>query len=612
MINRKLKTRTTTTLVVKCSTLLILVLSGISNTFSEPEQRQKNTSRGAVTSEPGKLVRNDSGTAEGPFEPSFESLEKFEVPEWFRDAKFGLWAHWGPQSMTVAGDWFAQGMYAWPEDKTHNIPESEFLAPNGRYIDLTTKKYGHPSQVGYTKIIDMWTAEKFTQEYANELMQLYKRAGGKYFMALVNHHDNFDNWDSKHHRWNAVNKGPKKNIVRIWENAAKQAELKFGLSSHLWRSFDIRGRPDGDPKWDDVWTEYAPQWEDSIRRMRRNGETWPGTDSWFGIAHQSDPRPGPFQGIPYDGADPENWDLFHDYENPEEYDWANRWYKRMVDVIDQHRPDLFYLDSQGFQFWEQENGRKVFSHFFNQGLQKYDGKQEVVLQLKAHFDPEKDMKGMAIVDEEGSVLNQILQEPWQTDISLADWWWTGEHGKVRSSNWVVDILVDIVSKNGNLLLNVPNHPDGHISGEAVAVLEDVGDWMDINGEGIFATRPWKVFGEGPMYDAALSGKPAMVKRVDEMGNVLKYTKRKIGKEDIRFTQSKDGKTIYAFFMGWPGDGARVSIKSLAQNTDMDKLQSVSLLGSEKLHWKKSKQGLVIELPDRAPFQEAICIKITYR
>lgn len=558
------------------------------------------------------LVLNESGTAKGLFEPTFESLEKFECPDWFRDAKFGLWAHWGAQSMTVAGDWMAQGMYAWPEDKENNIPESKFLAPNGRYIDLTTEKYGHPSQVGYTKIIDMWKAEKFTQEYANELMQLYKRAGGKYFMALVNHHDNFDNWDSKHHRWNAVNKGPKKNIVGIWEKAAKNADLKFGLTSHLWRSFDIRGRPDGDPKWDDVWTSYAPQWEDAIRRIRRNGEKWPGTDSWFGIAHQSDPRPGPYQGIPFDGADPKNWDLFHNYDDPEEYNWADRWYKRMVDVIDQHRPDLFYLDSQGFQFWEQENGREVFAHFFNQGLQKYDGKQEVVLQLKAHFDPKKDMKGMAIVDEEGSVLNHILPEPWQTDISLGGWWWSGENGNERNSNWVIDILVDIVSKNGNLLLNVPNHPDGHISQKAMIALTNVGDWMEVNGEGIYATRPWNIFGEGPMYDAALAGKPAMIKEVDDMGNVLKWTKRKIGAEDIRFTRSKDGKTIYAFLMGWPGDGVKITIKSLAKYSDISKIKSVELLGADKLNWNKTIDGVEVELPKYAPFEEAVCIKLKYK
>lgn len=557
---------------------------------------------------------NKDGTAKGPFEPTFESLEKFECPEWFRDAKFGLWAHWGAQSMTTGGDWYAQTMYSWPEDKANNIPESKYVAPNGRNIDRATEKYGHPSQVGYTKIIDMWKAEKFTQEYANELMQLYKRAGGKYFMALVNHHDNFDNWDSKHHRWNAVNKGPKKNIVGIWEKAAKHADLKFGLSSHLWRSFDLFGRPDGDPKWDDVWASYAgsSNWIERLREKRGNGKKWPGTAAWFGIAHESDPRPGPYQGIPFDGANPENWDLFHDYDNPEEYNWPQKWYDRMVDVIEQHRPDLFYLDSQGFQFWEQENGRKVFSHFFNQGLQKYDGKQEVVLQLKAHFDPKKDMKGMAIADEEGSVLNHILPEPWQTDISLGDWWWSGENGYERNSNWVIDILIDIVSKNGNLLLNIPNHPDGHISQKAITALNNVGDWMEVNGEGIYATRPWNVFGEGPMYDAALSGEPAMIKEVDDMGNVLKWTKRKIGAEDIRFTRSKDGKTIFAFIMGWPGNGAKVSIKTLKQYTDLNNLQSVELLGAKDVNWEISQDELEITMPEQAPFDEAVCVKIMYK
>ncbi|WP_299546854.1 alpha-L-fucosidase [Seonamhaeicola sp.] len=557
------------------------------------------------------LIINELGIAEGPFRPTFKSLEKFECPEWFRDAKFGLWAHWGAQSMTVAGDWMAQGMYAWEEDKENNIPESKFLAPNGRYIDLTSEKYGHPSQVGYTKIIDMWKAEKFTQKYANELLMLYKKAGAKYFMALANHHDNFDNWDSKHHRWNSINKGPKKNIVGIWQKASENAGLKFGLTSHLWRSFDIRGRPDGDSKWDDVWTSYAPQWEDAIRRIRRNGETWPGTDSWFGIAHQSDPRPGPFQGMPYDGADPKNFDLFHDYDNPEEYNWPKRWYNRTIDVIGQHRPDLFYLDHQGFMFWEQEIGRKVFAHFFNQGLQKYDGKQEVVLQLKAHFDPKKDMKGMAILDEEASVLNQILPEPWQTDISLGAWWWSGEDSG-RNSNWVIDILIDIVSKNGNLLLNIPNHPDGHISQKSVETLINVGNWMEVNGEGIYATRPWKVFGEGPMYDAVVSGKPTMVKQADEMGNVLRYTKRKMGAKDIRFTQSKDGKTIYAFLMSWPGNGEKVSISSLKKHLSLEALKSVELLGVGQLAWKKSNGNIIIELPDQAPFKEAVCLKIECR
>ena len=219
--------------------------------------------------------------AEGPFQPTWESLKQYKCPEWFRDAKFGIWAHWGPQAVPMVGDWYARKMY---------------IQGDPVYADHL-KAFGHPSQFGYKDIIPLWKAEKWDPD---RLMALYKKAGARYFVSMGVHHDNFDLWNSKHHRWNAVAMGPQRDVVGDWQKAAKKQGLRFGVSEHLGASF-----------------------------------------TWFQPSHGAD-KTGPKAGVPYDGAHPKYQDLYHPpaakgdtawySTNPE---WHQEWFARIRDLVDQ-------------------------------------------------------------------------------------------------------------------------------------------------------------------------------------------------------------------------------------------------------------------------------------
>jgi alpha-L-fucosidase len=236
-----------------------------------------------------------------PFKPDWVSLTNYQCPEWFRDAKFGIWSHWGPQSVPEGGDWYARNMYV----QGHPA------------YQLHMTKYGHPSKVGYKDVVEKWKAEMFDLAQADQLMQLYKDAGAKYFVSMGVHHDNFDLWNSKFHKWNAVNMGPRKDIVGIWAAAARKQGLRFGVSEHLERSY-----------------------------------------SWFNTNKRSDTN-GPLVGVPYDGNDPKLADFYfppHADEsmtyptNPPEW-WMHQWRDRINDLVDSYHPDLLYTDG-GIPFGE--------------------------------------------------------------------------------------------------------------------------------------------------------------------------------------------------------------------------------------------------------------------
>ncbi len=263
------------------------------------------------------------------FEANMESLRQYECPEWFQDAKFGIWAHWGPQSVPMFGDWYARAMY-----EQHSKGKR-----SGTYA-YHVENYGHPSEFGFKDIIPLWKAEKFDPD---ALMQLYKAAGAKYFVSMGVHHDNFDLWDSKYHRWNAVDMGPKRDIVGAWQKAAKKHGLKFGVSEHLSASYD-----------------------------------------WWQVAHKADVD-GPKAGVPYDGNDPGNWDLYHS-PTDEKRNWvtfngefAALWFARMSDLLDKYKPDLLYSDA-ALPFGHY--GEEMLANYYNADVEKNGGKLEAVYTAK--------------------------------------------------------------------------------------------------------------------------------------------------------------------------------------------------------------------------------------
>jgi alpha-L-fucosidase len=345
--------------------------------------------------------------AEGPYNPADESLNQFTCPEWFRDAKFGIWAHWGPQAVPRQGDWYARRMYI-EKDTAYKYH---------------VKHYGHPSVFGYKDIIPMWKAEKWEPE---KLMELYKKAGATYFVSMGTHHDNFFLWNSSLHEWNAVNMGPKKDVVGIWQQAARKQGLRFGVSEHLGASY-----------------------------------------TWFQAAHLSDTK-GPEEGVPYDGANPEYSGLYHATTQPDDNKWLTNnlifqvaWFERIRELIDNYHPDLLYSDSQ-MPFGDV--GRSLVAHYYNQGV-PVDSKTTQVVYTCKQFSGRK-----WVEDVERGIKDTSSVYPWQTDTSIGDWYYrTGQ--KYKTANEVVQMLVDIVSKNGNLLLNVVQTPEGDLEPDMLQILE---------------------------------------------------------------------------------------------------------------------------------------------
>lgn len=469
--------------------------------------------------------------AEGPFEPTWASLQSFTCPDWFRDAKLGFWAHWGPQAVPMYGDWYARNMYIEGSDQYR----------------FHLRTYGHPSAFGFKDICRLWKAEAFDPE---GLMDLYKRAGARYFVALGVHHDNFDCWDSKYHDWNAVKVGPQKDIVGLWRQAALRQGLRFGVTEHLSRSY-----------------------------------------SWFNVNKFAD-KAGPYAGVPYDGADPahadfyfpEHGDTTYAYPaNPPEW-WKKQYFRRIQDLVTQYEPDLLYTDG-AVPFGDV--GRRLIADFYNRNAAHHGGVSEAIYTLK-HFaegphalNHGEYIDGIGLLDMERGVVPGIREQPWQTDTCIGGWYYD-RRTVYKTAAHVVRMLVDIVSKNGNLLLNFPLRPDGTLDAESRHVVEGIGQWVAVNGEAIYETRPWRVFGEGPTQGG---GGPFNEREVA-------YTA-----EDFRFTRK--GHTVYAFQMAWPADRHAV-ITSMALGTGVQ-VRDARLVGHEAtIAWRQTATGLEIGLPPRAP------------
>jgi len=475
------------------------------------------------------------------FDATRASLEGYRIPEWFRDAKFGIWAHWGPQSAIEAGDWYARNVYVQGTEQYRYHVET----------------YGHPTKVGYKDLVNDWKAARWDPEH---LMSLYKKAGAKYFISMGVHHDNFDLWDSKHTRWNAVKMGPKKDVVGIWRDAARKNGLRFGVSEHLWISY-----------------------------------------KWFAVSHGSD-KTGPLAGVPYDGADPQYADLYHDAncarladhwdwnddDIPES--WKRHYLDRMTDLIDKYQPDLLYTDGH-LPF--EEYGLKMVAHLYNVSAQVHGGQTEAVYTSKTETDC---AVGTCALDHERGVADGIATNPWQTDTCIGQWHYKRGQ-QYKSAKKVIDLLADIVSKNGNLLLNFPLPNSGELDYEEMVVLDGITKWMEVNSEGIYATRPWKIYGEGPSTKVEIKA-----------GNFNEDKQKGFTAEDVRFTAK--GSTLYAFVMGWPEKEAVVRSLGLASPQAPGKIQKVELLGYKgDLQWKQDESCLRVGMPAEKISDAAITLKV---
>ncbi|MGA3179865.1 MAG: alpha-L-fucosidase [Verrucomicrobiota bacterium] len=504
------------------------------------------------------------GVAPGPFQPTWESLSAgYQAPDWFRDAKFGIWAPWGPQCQPEMGDWYAKNMYQF----------------NSADYKFHVQKYGHPSKFGFKDVIHEWKAEQWDPEH---LISLYKRAGAKYFSAMANHHDNFDMYDSRYQPWNSVAYGPKKDIGGGWAKAARAAGLRFAVTCH------------GDRAW-----------------------------SWYQEAQGSDPS-GPLAGVPYDGKmtkadgkglwweglDPQ--DLYAQYHRTGFYSWeqngnppldkafVEKFFNRTIDLIDKYHPDLVYFDDTILPIYPSSDiGLRIAAYLYNTDLAR-NGKVEAVMTGKGL---NAQQRRALLLDVERGVTYGGETLPWQTDTCIGSWHYERsvfDQHKYKTAQQVSQMLVDIVSKNGNLQLSIPLPGRGVPDADELKFLEEFTAWMDINSEGIYATRPWKVYGEGPSVSSQ-----APRGQFGGARDVRPYTA-----EDMRFTMKGD--TLYAFIMVWPGTKSTV-VKRMAANSPQigeRKVADVSLLGhGGKIEWTQDEQGLSVKLPDQPLCASAVTLKI---
>ena len=513
------------------------------------------------TNSPAVIVNTSAEpVAVGKFQPTWESLKQYQVPEWFHDAKFGIWAHWGPQCQPEDGDWYARNMYF----------------PGNSQYKFHTNHYGSPLEFGFKDVIHEWHAQNWNPE---KLMALYQRAGAQYFFALANHHDNFDNWDSKYQPWNSVAVGPKKDLIGGWAAAARKNGMRFGVSVHASHAWS--------------WYEPSQKFDGKLTKADGAGKWWDGLDPQELYAQNHAP-----------GKKLEwHWNASKGSSLPDQA-YCDKFYNRTADLINKYKPDLIYFDDTGLPLWPvSDAGLKIAAHFYNRNNQLHGANDDGVLFGKI-LTPEQQQ--CMVWDIERGQANDIEPYPWQTDTCIGDWHYQRarfEKHSYKSTKTVIQTLCDIVSKNGNLLLNIPVRGDGTIDDDELKVVQGIGDWMAVNRECIFSTRPWKIFGEGP----ASAGAKLTAQGFNE-GKGRPFTA-----EDVRFTQSKDGKTIYAIVLGGPTNG--VSLKSLGKSAKRlaTSIQKIELLGSkEKLKWTQADEALAISQPKNLPNNFAIVFIVSLK
>ncbi|WP_075590444.1 alpha-L-fucosidase [Labilibacter marinus] len=467
------------------------------------------------------------------FEPTWESLQQYECPEWFRDAKFGIYTHWGVYSVPEdESDWYGTYMYTegHPNNKTHK------------------ENYGDPKEFGYKDLVPLFTAPKFD---ADEWADLFVESGARFAGPAGEHADGFSMWDSEVNPWNSVDMGPKRDIVAEMEKAIRKRGLKYVVSLHhswLWGWF---------PTWDEN-TDCSDPANASLYGEKVPVSAWKveGSKGYYTV----DPMPSA--------------------------EFERVWLEKVKEVVDGYNPDLLWFDNR-VQILSEKTRQKMMAYAYNNAA-KND--QEFVLTFKRPDFP----LGTGTVDLERNRMPKIYPDPWLTDNSISKqrWIWHKDL-KCYPTNNLIDDLVDIVSKNGNLLLNVAPHPNGTIPDDQKQRLREMGKWLKLNGEAIYESRPWLIFGEGPTET--------------KTGHLADMKFDGFGDEDIRFT-TRNGQ-LYAIALGWPKSGI-LPIKSLSTTSFNGSIDKIELIGCDSpLTWKRNTTALEIQLPDTKPCEHAFVFKI---
>jgi alpha-L-fucosidase len=509
----------------------------------------------------------------GKFQPTWDSLHQYQCPDWFRNAKFGIWACFGPQNVPEDGDWYARNMYV----------------EGSRQYEYHLAHYGPPSQFGFKDVIHLWKAEHFS---AGKLVALYKKVGAQYFFVMANHHDNFDLYDSKYQPWNSVQLGPHRDIVGEFAQAAREQGLPLGLSvhaAHAWSFYEVAQGADK------TGPLAGVPYDGSLTKADGQGRWWEGLDPQDLYAQNHRPSLNSSNANSIHGQ----WNWGNGASLPDQA-YCDKFYNRTIDLVRKYKPDLLYFDDDTLPLWPvSDAGLKIAADFYNSNMRQHGGKLEAVLFGKMLS---ADEQKCLVRDIERGAANQIESQPWETDTCIGNWHYDRslyDENRYKTAKTVIQMLCDIVSKNGDLLLNIPVRGDGSIDDKEQAVLEGIGAWMDVNKECIFDTRPWKVFGEGPATEgAALSAQ-----------GFNEGKGRPFSAADVRFTTK--GRTLYAIVLGTPQQELRIKSLGTAAQLLAQPIGRITLLGGgEKVRWSQTATDLTIQAPEKSPNGIALVYKIT--
>ena len=522
--------------------------------------------------------------ASGPFEPTWESIEKNYPgePAWLREAKFGIWVHFGPQSAGESGDWYARKLY------------TEGTTAYKNHL----RKYGHPSEVGYKEVLRDWNPTKLDPA---ALTKIYQAAGARFLMIQGVHHDNYDMWNSKYQPWNSVNIGPKRDFIGEWAKACRANGMHYGVTFHheytwWWWQTAFGSDKEGPKK--------GVPYDGNLTLADGKGKWWEGYDPslLYGINLRE------YKGVAEKAATEWSTAPAGIFTNHLEYAkwYATKWALRMMDVVEHYDPDFIYTDGtvQGpFTGNGTGTGLKadamqiVIADYYNRTL-KNRGTVNTFSIVKFR----KRTNGTVNTEEFGVPADIKTDQPWIAEAPVGDWFYAP--GFTYDSGMMIRYIIEAIARDGNAALCISILPDGSLDEGSMKMLKEVGTWMSRNGEAVYGSHAWTIPGEGEQVNGKLKMLP---------GGALnrKHAEFKFNAQDIRFTIGKNG-AFYAFCMNVPAPGAQMKIKSLGTNAKSfnKPIKDVKLLGyNGKLQWKLEADGLAIICPEKMPFATSVVFKI---
>ncbi len=506
---------------------------------------------------------------------TWEELKKqYTFPKWYTEARFGIWVHWGAQTQPLqGGGWYARHMYQ------QNVGREQWGRDAYQYH---CKTYGHPSQIGYKGVLNEWKAEKLDTD---ALVKYFKQIGAKYFVALANHHDHFDNFNSTYHAWNSVNVGPKRDIIKEFELSCNKYDIPYGVSSH-------------DDRFLHWWLPaFGADTSGSYKDIPYDGHmtTEDGKGKWWeGL------NPADLYGLPPAQRTPEYIESV-----------KTNWVLRHTELVTKYDIDMLWFDGYGFPY--KQHGKQVCETYLNH-RRKENGAIDAVIAGKFFNEP------TTVKDIEKGGAHEILPYPWQGITTFREWFYKEDPHNLeykQNARTIIELLADYMSKNGNLLLNVELFPDGTIPPKQKEMLDHIGAWVKLNDEAIYGSKPWLVYGDN-LNSHLLQEENKTISEADlealkkqkksEQFNERSISSPAYGHDEVRYVTQ--GNSLYIIVLN-PQAGD-IELPSLGLNSihKPGQITSIRMIGgTQKIQFKQDTQKLLLSVPEKRPNTYATVFKV---